>query len=44
MSVLSLVHNSPTECYVYECDHEALVMRRPWPTETVILGGADWVE
>ena len=28
----SLVQTSPTECGVSECDHEALIMRRPWPT------------
>ena len=43
-SGLSLVQRSPTECYVSECDREALIMRRPWRTGTVILGGADWLE
>jgi hypothetical protein len=28
----SLVHRSPTECGVSECDREASIMRRPWPT------------
>ena len=28
----SLVQKSPTECGVSECDHEATIMRRPWPT------------
>jgi hypothetical protein len=28
----SLVQRSPTECGVSECDCEALIMRRPWPT------------
>jgi hypothetical protein len=28
----SLVQRSPTECGVPECDREALIMRRPWPT------------
>jgi hypothetical protein len=29
----SLVQRSPTECLcVTECDHEASIMRRPWPT------------
>jgi hypothetical protein len=28
----SLVQRSPTECGVSECDREASVMRRPWPT------------
>ena len=28
----SLVQRSPTECGVSECNFEASVMRRPWPT------------
>ena len=28
----SLVHRSPTEGGVSECDRDALIMRRPWPT------------
>jgi hypothetical protein len=28
----SLVQRSPTECGVSECDIEASIMRRPWPT------------
>ena len=28
----SLVQRSPTECHMPECDHEASIMRRPWPT------------
>ena len=28
----SLVKRSPTECGMSECDHEASIMRRPWPT------------
>jgi hypothetical protein len=28
----SLVQRSPTECGVSECDREASMMRRPWPT------------
>jgi hypothetical protein len=28
----SLVQRSPTECGVSECDREASIMRRPWPT------------
>jgi hypothetical protein len=28
-----LVHRSPTECGVSECDREAPIMRRPWPTK-----------
>ena len=27
---LSLVHRTPTECGVSECDREASTMRRPW--------------
>jgi hypothetical protein len=28
----SFVQRSPTECGVFECDSEASIMRRPWPT------------
>jgi hypothetical protein len=28
----SLVQRSPTDCGVSECDREASIMRRPWPT------------
>ena len=28
----SLIQRSPTECGVSECDSEASIMRRPWPT------------
>ena len=28
----SLVRRSPTKCGVSECDREASIMRRPWPT------------
>jgi hypothetical protein len=28
----SLVQRSPTECVMSDCDSEALVMRRQWPT------------
>jgi hypothetical protein len=28
----SLVQSSPTECGVSQCDCEASIMRRPWPT------------
>jgi hypothetical protein len=28
----SLVQRSPTECGVSECDREASIMRKPWPT------------
>jgi hypothetical protein len=28
----SLVQRRPTECGVSECDTEASIMRRPWPT------------
>jgi hypothetical protein len=31
----SLVQRSPTECGVSECDREASIMRRPWPTGAV---------
>ena len=31
----SLVQRSPTECGVSECDRDALIMRRPWPTGAV---------
>jgi hypothetical protein len=30
--VWSLVQRIPTECGVSECDREASIMRRPWPT------------
>ena len=32
----SLVQRSPTECGVSECDSEALIMRRPWPTRGLL--------
>jgi len=28
----SLVHRNPTDCGVSECDREAWIKRRPWPT------------
>jgi hypothetical protein len=28
----SLVQRSPTQCGVSECDHEALILKRTWPT------------
>ena len=28
-----LVQSSPTDCGVSECNREASIMRRPWPTE-----------
>ena len=28
----SLIQRSPTECDVSECDREASIMRKPWPT------------
>jgi hypothetical protein len=28
----SIVQRNPTECGVSECDHEASITRRPWPT------------
>jgi len=35
-----LVQRSPTECGVLECDREASILRRPWPTRAV----APWKE
>jgi hypothetical protein len=32
VSCLSLVQRSRAECGVSECDREASIMRRPWPT------------
>ena len=29
----SLIQRNPTECDVSECDREASIMRRPWPTK-----------
>ena len=29
----SLIQRSPTEYFVSECDREASIMRRPWPTK-----------
>jgi len=34
-----LVQMSPTECGVWECDREALIMRRSWPTRVCGAGG-----
>jgi hypothetical protein len=31
----SLIQRCPTECGVYECDREASIKRRPWPTGAV---------
>jgi hypothetical protein len=31
-SVWSLVRRNPTECAVFECDREASIVRRLWPT------------
>jgi hypothetical protein len=31
-SNLSLIQSSPTECGVSECDREASIMKKPWPT------------
>jgi hypothetical protein len=28
----SFVQRNPTQCGVSECDREASIMRRPWPT------------
>ena len=35
----SLVQRSPTDCGVSECDREASIMRRPWPTEGLLCHG-----
>ena len=32
VSEWSLVHLSPNECGVSECDHEASIMRKSWPS------------
>jgi len=37
----SLVHRRPTECGVSECDREASIMRRPWPTRGLLRHGGD---
>jgi hypothetical protein len=45
----SLVQRNPTECGVFECDREASIMRRPWPTggcctmEKEILKANFWI-
>ena len=39
----SLVHRSLTECGVTECDREASVMRRPWPTGGCSVMGKKWL-
>jgi hypothetical protein len=33
VSGLSFIQRGPTECNVYECDREVMIMRRPWPTK-----------
>ena len=35
----SLVQRSPTECSGSECDCEASILRRPWPTMGCMLHG-----
>ena len=35
----TLVRKSSTECVVSECDHEALITRRPWPTRSCCTMG-----
>jgi hypothetical protein len=41
---LSLVQRSPTECGVSECDREASIMRRLWPTRgCCAMGGKNLV-
>ena len=37
----SLVLRIPTECGVSECDHEALIMGRPWPAGGCCARGGD---
>ena len=32
VAVWSLVKGSPTECSMFECDSEASMRKRPWPT------------
>jgi len=34
----SLVQRNSTECGVSECDREASIIRRPWPTVAVLRG------
>jgi hypothetical protein len=36
---LITVRRSPTECGVSECDREASIMRRPWPTRGCFATG-----
>jgi hypothetical protein len=38
----SLVQSSPTECGVSECDREASIIRRPWPTKGCCAKGKKW--
>jgi hypothetical protein len=33
-TVRSLVQRSPTACGVSECDREASILKRPWPTRS----------
>ena len=35
----SLVQRSHTECGASECDREAWIMRRPWPTGGLLCHG-----
>jgi len=37
----SLIQRSPTECGVSECDCEASIMGRPWPTGGLSLHGGE---
>ena len=39
MTGRSLVHRSPIECGMSECDREASVMGRPWPTMRLLHQG-----
>ena len=35
MGLITSPEESPTECGLSECDREASIMRRPWPTSSV---------
>ena len=41
----SLVQKSPTDCGVSECDREASIIRRPWPTGgCCAIGGGEGID
>jgi hypothetical protein len=42
VSGLSLVQRSLTKYGVSKCDHEASIMRRPWPTRSCCAMGKKW--